>query len=77
MAKRTSWKVRMGKLIRVVNKGRKAGANLTYLLTKIQDENGYEFYALFTDHQIDVALARAEKNPEDVVQTTWLRDMLD
>ena len=76
MAKR-SWRMRMGKLVRVPNKAKKFGANESYLLTKLQRPRGAEFYALFTDHQIEVALRRARKNPEDVIHTAKLVDLLD
>jgi len=74
---RRSWKVRMGKLIRVPNKARRAGANESYLLTKVQLPGGKENYVLLTDHQIKVAINRAGKNPEDVIETVRLMDLVD
>ena len=76
MSKR-SWKVRMGKLIRVPNRAKKFGANKSYLLTKLQQPNGKEVYPLFTDNQIKAALARARKNPEDLLETAKLMDLMD
>ena len=76
MSKR-SWRIRMGKLVRVPNKAKKFGANASYLLTKLQRPKGSEVYALFTDHQIEVALQRARRNPEDLLETAKLMNLVD
>lgn len=76
MAKR-SWKVRMGRIVTVVNTRRKFGANKKYALVKVQDEQGREGYLLFTRHQLKVAQDRARKNPEDVMLSARLIDAID
>jgi len=44
----------------VKNKDRKFGANAEYLRIEIEDE-----VLLFTRHELNVARARARRNPED------------
>ena len=39
--------------------------------------DGEERHLLFTDKDIIVALDRANKNPEDLPKTSWLKDLLD
>ena len=83
---------KMGRLIHVKNLSRKNRANQTYFCVKLeagQDicsfggvgprmvRSGEEFYALFTHHQIVVAIDRAKANPEDVDRVHLLRDLID
>lgn len=68
---------RIGDAIRVLNTKRKFGANREYFYTRIQLENGEEVELLFTDHQFKTAIKRAKKNPEDLPNINWLRDLLD
>lgn len=57
----------------VENKDRKFGSALAYYPAVIVDEDGNKFNALFTAGQIERAVNRAEKNPEDIPgKTTWL-----
>lgn len=50
----------------VENTLRKAAADPVYYPVRIEYEDGCEANALFTIEQIEVAIARAEKNPEDI-----------
>jgi len=51
---------------RVDNKDRKFGSVLEYYPVIIEDSDGVLFPALFTQNQIDEAIARAKVNPEDI-----------
>ena len=59
----------------VENKERKFGSNTKYYPAEIiiSSKLGYTEYALFTREQIDVAMKRAERNPEDIEkdETFW------
>lgn len=55
-----------GTLKRVENKKKHARANSSYILTKLQWENGDQDYYLFTDNDLKIAKERAQKNPEDL-----------
>jgi hypothetical protein len=55
---------------KVDNKERKFGSALGYCPALIIDEDGTESNALFTKEQLDVAIARAERNPEDIPEKT-------
>ena len=68
---------RIGDAIRVKNQESKTSANEDYLYTRIQLEDGEELELLFTDEQITTAIERAKKNPEDLPEINWLRDLLD
>ncbi len=51
---------------KVENRDRRFGSQLEYYPTKIVIQPGEMTSALFTKHQIDEAIARAERNPEDM-----------
>lgn len=55
----------------VENKDRKFGANNYYYPCKIVFDNGDEFNALFTKDQIEVAIERAYRNPEDMPEKSF------
>lgn len=76
MAK-TSWAARLGKVLCVRNTQRKFGANRRYFNVRLELPDGREVIALFTKHQLRVALKRARKNPEDLVDAPFLLDLLD
>ncbi len=52
----------------IENKERKFGSNLEYYPTTIIKCNGNKIKALFTKSQINDAINRAEKNPEDMIE---------
>ena len=71
-------KVKNGRLFKVVNKGRKFGANEFYAFTYLEDSEGdNETPYLFTPNQLEVARIRAEKNPEDLLKKSRFTDWLD
>jgi hypothetical protein len=57
----------------VENTERTFGSQKTYFPLKIQNEDGEISVALFTKDQIDVAIERAGRNPEDIPEdkTFW------
>lgn len=58
---------------KVENKDRKFGSATEYFPCYIIRLDGTEAPALFTQHQIEEAVERAEKNPEDVEErAAWL-----
>ena len=77
MAAKKRWRARLGKVLCVRNKGRKFGANLRYFNVRLELPDGREVIALFTRHQMKVALDRAKKNPEDLVDAPFLRKLLE
>lgn len=50
----------------VENKERKFGSNKYYYPCRVVNEDGETINALFTQEQINDAIFRAEKNPEDM-----------
>ena len=69
-------KTRVGKLVKVQNQGKKAGANETYQAVILNSNGQYNPY-LFTDIEIAVAYERARKNIEDQVTRSIVSAMLD
>ena len=57
----------LGRVTRVQNTNRKFGSHSEYLITKVQADysSSAEEYLLFTDHELDVGVARGSLNPED------------
>ena len=71
-------KVKNGRLFKVVNKGRKFGANEFYAFVYLEDSDGdNETPYLFTPSQLEVAKTRAEKNPEDLLKKDRFTDWFD
>jgi hypothetical protein len=68
---------RIGDLQKVLNKNPHWAALTEYNHIRIQTPDGCEKSLLFTDAEIKKALARAEKNPEDLPTVSWLRDIID
>jgi len=54
----------------VDNKDRKFGSTLEYYPVRIESNDGHIVNALFTNSQLDKAIFRANKNPEDVPELT-------
>ena len=67
---------RMTDLQEVINKKKvpQAASKYNHIRVLIY---GRECNLLFTDKDIIVALDRANKNPEDLPKTSWLKDILD
>ena len=69
-------KTRVGKIVKVKNQGKKAGANETYQAVILNTNGQYNPY-LFTDVEIAVAYERGRKNIEDQVTRSIVSAMLD
>ena len=82
--------VKMGSVVLVENQERHQNANETYLSCKLQApyakvflpsgvilKEGNEFYALFTAHELDRAIQRANTNKEDLAKPSLLNNLLD
>jgi hypothetical protein len=57
---------------KVSNKDRKFGSILEYYPSRIENSDGGVMDALFTANELEVAMKRAETNPEDVPGKTFL-----
>ncbi len=57
---------------KVENKDRLFGSGLSYYPVMVVDEDGEEIPALFTRDQVDTAISRAERNPEDIPEKVSL-----
>ncbi len=68
---------RLGDLQVVDNKNPHWKAARKYNHLRVQFPNGDEKSLLFTDREIQNALDRAVKNPEDILKVSWLRDLFD
>jgi len=60
----------------VVNKQRMSLSARRYNHVRV-NFNGKKINLLFTDNEIKIARVRAKKNPEDLPEVSWLRDILD
>lgn len=61
----------------VENKKKHFAANAKYNFVRVQFQDGKEVSLLFTDKEIENAKKRAEKNPEDLPKTSFLRNLFD
>lgn len=68
---------RLGDIQDVINSNPHHKAAAKYNHIRIQFPNGDEKSLLFTDKEIENALHRASKNPEDLPKVSWLRDLID
>ncbi|MES2620180.1 MAG: hypothetical protein V4615_04940 [Bacteroidota bacterium] len=70
--------VRKGRLIPVENKGRKFGSATGYYACFVENEKGKkERCLLFTESELAVAEARAQKNKEDLPKKSAFIDAID
>jgi len=60
----------------VVNKDKKFAANDTYYPCRVEFNDGLVGNALFTKNQIEVAIERASKNPEDIPEKTFWESLI-
>jgi len=70
-------KVKQGKVITVINKDRKFGANEEYYAIWIEDNKKQEKCLLFTEHQLMVGQNRAAKNLEDIPKKGFWSNLFD
>lgn len=68
---------RLGDLQEVLNQDKLPAAAKKYSHLRVQLPSGEETSLLFTDYEIKKAIERAKKNPEDLPQVGWLRDLFD
>jgi hypothetical protein len=68
---------RISDLKTVGNKNPHFAANLNYNFIRVQLADGTEIPLLFTDVELKRAKLRAEKNPEDLPKTNWIRNLFD
>jgi len=68
---------RIGDLQKVLNKKPHWAALTEYNHIRIQFPDGCEHSLLLTDTELKRALARADKNTEDLPKVSWLRDVID
>lgn len=67
--------LKRGKLEQVKNLDAKRSSNDIYFRVLVWTDAGYQ-NLLLTKHQLDVALDRATKNPEDEIQPGWLDKLI-
>lgn len=68
---------RIGDIKSVENTKPHFAANTKYNFIRVQLEDGTEIPLLFTDAELKRAKERAEKNPEDLPKTNWIRNLFD
>jgi len=62
---------------KVENKDRKFGAALEYFPVKFVTTSNENINALFTKHEIDQAIDRAKRNPEDIEKDSKWWNLFD
>ena len=68
---------RIGDMQKVLNNLAHPAAAAKYNHVRVQLEDGKEVHMLFTDSEVQKALDRAKKNPEDCPAVSIFRDILD
>lgn len=68
---------RLGDIQEVNNNNPHWKAAKKYNHLRVQFPNGEEKSLLFTDKELQNALTRASKNPEDILEISWVRDLFD
>jgi hypothetical protein len=68
---------RIGDVTRVQNQNPLPAAAKEYSHIRVQLAAGGERSLLLTDAEVQRALRRAKRNPEDCPKISWLRDALD
>lgn len=68
---------RIGDLQVVANTKKHRAAKDKYNFVRVQTSDGKEVKLLFTDKEIERAIKRAQKNPEDLPTVSKLRDLFD
>lgn len=68
---------RIGDIQQVDNTKKHFAANSKYNFIRVQLPSGKEVELLFTDKEIQRAIDRASKNPEDLPQTSKFRNLFD
>jgi len=68
---------RLGDIQEVDNTNPHWRAAKKYNHLRVQFPDGVEKSLLFTDKEIQNALDRASKNPEDILKVSWIRNIFD
>lgn len=68
---------RIADVQKVLNQVAHPAAAAKYNHIRVQFEDGKEAHLLFTDGEMEKALARAKKNPEDCPNVSVFRDIFD
>lgn len=68
---------RIADIQKVLNQAKHPAAAAKYNHVRVQFEDGKEAHLLFTDSEIQKALDRAKKNPEDCPSVSVFRDIFD
>jgi hypothetical protein len=68
---------RIADVQKVLNKLPHPAAAAKYNHIRVQLEDGKEVHLLFTDSEMQKAIDRAKKNPEDCPDVSLLRDIFD
>lgn len=70
-------KTRIGDITKVTNKRPKPAANREYFYLRGQLKGNKEVAFLFTKAELQRAMDRAKKNPEDCIRPGWVQDLFD
>lgn len=68
---------RIADVQRVFNQCKRPAAAAEYNHLRVQLEDGAEVHLMFTDNELQRAMDRAKKNPEDCPKVSVLRDLFD
>jgi hypothetical protein len=68
---------RIGDITQVENKRPKPAANRAYFFLRGQLKRNKEVSFLFTKAELQRAMDRAKKNPEDCIKPGWVQDLFD
>jgi len=68
---------RNGNILLVENKDKKFGAADQYYAVWVENTKGKEFPLLITERELNIAIDRAEKNPEDIPKKGFFTDLYD
>lgn len=68
---------RIGDVLIIENTNKITNADKEYYYIRVQMPDGSELPLMFTDSEFNEAIERAKKNPEDVPEISWIRNLLD
>lgn len=70
-------KTRLGNLKVVTNTQNKGQESLMYTCVWVKDQSGHKMPLLLTDVELANAISRGKKNPEDIVELSFISRILD
>lgn len=68
--------IRTGQLSKVINKAKRHSQNDEYICVWVKD-GSEALPLLFTKSELDIGLYRAIKNPEDIVNRSFISKLID